>query len=360
MNDMESLIPAYHENDIYEVPVFPDKEECKSEEDFHHKIEIAKRHIELDQQLINRVNQNISGLLFDCESCNEKFSPNWTGFHWPHKIVTIANGNIAIPTSAETQCTNCNKPTKIEYPNYVTPQSQILLFHDEAYRNNNQHLIFSGVMCPKHYLDKLEQMLAGFKESIGVEGRLHMKDIWNEKINHQSDFQDKVKGFCQTLSKSTEVQFFCSLSRQLSKSPKGKAAKRDFRRKRFMKAAIMLLQHEITLVADTSGQPVLVFDRDNENEKWLSEAISALMCTLMFPYMTSLIKIPITQTVQGGANPGSELADFICYMIARYIDGKEDVDPTWLGDVMYIAKRKDGATEATKRDSFPVELYPLP
>ena len=359
MTDMENLFPAYHENDVYEVPVFPIKEKCKSEEDFHHKIDIAKRRIELDQKLIKRVNQNISNLVFDCDTCSEKYSPDWTGFHWPHKIITIANGNIAVPTSAETKCTRCGKSTNIKYPNYIAPKAQILLFHDEAYRNNNQHLIFSGVMCPKHHLDKLKDMLSDFKDSIGVEGKLHMKDIWNEKINTQVDFQEKVKDFCQTLSNSSEVQFFCSLHRQLSKPPKGKAAKKDFRRKRFLKAIIMLLQHEITLVSDTSGQPVLVFDRDNENEKWLAEAISALMCTLMFPYMTNLIKVPITQTIQGGDNPGSELADFICYIIARHIDGKKDVDASWLGNVMYIAKREDGATEATKRDSFPIDLYPL-
>lgn len=359
IEDMEGLIPAYHDNDPYEVPVFPEREKCKSDDDFRLKIDTAKRHIEIDQKLIKRVNQDISIRTFICDKCKQEFSPNWTGFHWPHKLITITNGNIDIPTSAETKCTKCNASTYVAYPAYTAPKSQILLFHDEAYRKDNKHLIFSGVMCPKHHLSKLSDMVLNFKEAIGVTGRLHMKDIWNVKITTQDDFLEKVQQFCENLSGSSEVQFFCSMHEQQSPPPKGKAARKKYRRKRFLKAAIMLMQHEITLVTDTIGQPVLVFDKDDENQKWLSESVSALMCTLMFPYMTKLIKVPIVQTIDGGANAGSELADFICYIIARYIDGKQDVDPAWLGDVMYIAKRSDGATEATKRTTFPLDLYPL-
>lgn len=366
---MEDLIPDYNRNASYEVPSFPEESDFSDKKELAKKVEAAVRLIKKDQQkFIKRVDQRLINKSFVCNKCDRTFHPEWTKFHWPYKVITILEREqedpkyIAIPTGAEITCPICKNQTNINYPKYREPKSSFIIFHDEAYRGEgNKHLLFSGVAVSKEYIEELSILVSEYKDSIGVKETLHMKNIWHEKITSDPEFLTKTENFCKKIANSKAIQIFCTLHKQTSTPPNGKSARREHRRTRFMKAAIMLLQQEITvIVGETKCQPVFVFDRDNENTLWLSQAIGALMCTLMFPFMTNLIKVPITNTIRGGSNAGSELADFICYIMARYIDGKTDVDHRWLGRIYYIVKREsDKSVVATQKNNFPLHLYPL-
>lgn len=186
-----------------------------------------------------------------------------------------------------------------------------------------------------------------------------MKDIWHEKKNTIPNFLKIVEGFCNDLRDAEHIHLFCTLKKTAGNSPKSPTAKKLFRRARLIETAMMIFLHEISLLTDADAQPILIFDKDDENQKWLTEAFAILSCTLAFPFSTNLIKIPAIKTIPGGSNSGSEVADFVCYLIARYVDGKPDIDPSWFGDIMYITNDKQGGSKSSKRASFPHDLYDL-
>jgi len=93
---------------------------------------------------------------------------------------------------------------------------------------------------------------------------------------------------------------------------------------------------------------------------WATEHLKELKGFLIYPFLANGIHIPELRFVAKGTHPLLELADFVCFVVVRYLfrtaEGcNGEIDPCKLGKVTWLVGVKDGTLMELSRQIFPAE-----
>ena len=93
-------------------------------------------------------------------------------------------------------------------------------------------------------------------------------------------------------------------------------------------------------------------------QSWATDSFGGLQRTLLYPFLAKGIPIPEPRFVRPGSHPCLELADFVSFVVARYLwqlhQGKEiEFQPARLGKVFYMVRRRNGGLLQLRQTGYP-------
>ena len=130
--------------------------------------------------------------------------------------------------------------------------------------------------------------------------------------------------------------------------------------------ASMLLR--IVREATAGGLSPHLFMEQTGKDEWAKRQFSGLKFSLIWPFVCKGIAVPNPKFVRPKHDPFLELADFVCYVIARYVfsiaeyaKGRSTeviIQPSALGEVRYLGFDHLGSSLWTTSTGYPTsELF---
>lgn len=119
-----------------------------------HEIKQNKNKNKQVQNLLRHLPENIAAFRLECSECSKQFRPNWFKLSNEPLIPVKPNDHDGpgrwIPIKTYEICPFCEEAVPLDLP-VVQMQSKVMLFGDEAYREEQGKLIFrSGDERKKH------------------------------------------------------------------------------------------------------------------------------------------------------------------------------------------------------------------
>lgn len=340
------------------------------------------------QNLLRHLPENIAAFSLECPECSKQFSPNWFRLgnepHIPVKPNDHDGPGRWIPIKTYEICPFCEEVVPLDLP-VVQMQSKVMLFGDEAYREEQGKLIFTYSLVGADFkvIPKIEDSLRELKSKLCPSKSpdswaFHMKELWSgdqrkkHRVFYDWDFEKvrfAVQGLFQLIQNHAEYLFMYNIALTAKGSMKGFKSKSALERPQD-NAYILLITYVINELTTKKAQPVLQFDAEKQTkvdqviQGWAREAFSGSQHCLLYPFLAKGIEIPEPIFVQPASQPCLELADFISYIVARFYlkrwQGKEIeevLDPRNLGKVMYLGFDKTSDLVFHRTESYPWELF---
>ncbi|MCY7273077.1 MAG: hypothetical protein LH702_04855 [Phormidesmis sp. CAN_BIN44] len=340
------------------------------------------------QNLLKHLPEDIAAFTIKCSECSGQFKPNWFKLssepHIPVKPNDHDGSGRWIPTKTYELCPFCEEVVSLDFP-VVKMKSKVMLFGDEAYREEQGKLIFtySLIGADVKVIPKVEEALRELKlelcPSESPNGWVfHMKELWSgdqrkkNRVFRSWSFEKvrlAVDCLFQLIQNHAEYLFMYNLALTTKGSMKGFKSKPALERPQD-NAYIMLVMYVIHELTTEKAQPLLIFDAEKQTQAdrviqgWARDAFSGSQHCLLYPFLTKGIEVPEPIFVQPASQACLELADFISYIIARFYlkrwQGQEIekiLNPCNLGKIMYLGFDKTGDLVFHRTESYPWELF---
>lgn len=297
-----------------------------------------------------------------CNQCGLSFNPDWLKKKPPLVPVTPYSGNGKwIPVAAILRCPTCNSDVEFSLP-FEEQKARYGFFGDEAYRDvDDKYALTYSLVGTNHVrLPEIEERVRDFKKRIDPTVSpdnwvLHMKDMWPSDAQRRHPvFKSWSRESMVELSKDLfalirsfdEAFLVFNVSAVFYKS--GGRKQLDLAKKEVRHEAYTLLLMEIIDNSTRYGvMPYFVFDSEKDScadkiiHQWASDAFHGSQLNLVYSCVARGIEIPEPIFVKPASRPCLELADFVSYVVARYIHRRlkrqpVDLDPKELGNVTYL------------------------
>ncbi|WP_066376117.1 DUF3800 domain-containing protein [Anabaena sp. CA = ATCC 33047] len=352
------------------------------------KTKTNKKNNKQVQNLLRHLPANIAAFRLECPECSKQFSPNWFRLsnepHIPIKPNDHDGPGRWIPIKTYEICPFCEEAVPLELP-VVKMQSKVMLFGDEAYREEQGKLIFTYSLVGADFkvIAQIEDSLRELKSKLCPSKSpdswaFHMKELWSgehrkkHRVFSDWDFEKvrfAVQGLFQLIQNHAEYLFMYNIALTVKGSMKGFKSKPALERPQD-NAYILLITYVINELTTKKAQPVLQFDAEKQTKAaqviqgWAREAFLGSQHCLLYPFLAKGIEIPEPIFVQPASQPCLELADFISYIVARFYlkkwQGKEIeevLDTRNFGKVMYLGFDKTNDLVFHRTESYPWELF---
>ncbi len=315
-------------------------------------------------------------LKFKCENGHD-FYPDWLKKCRPQTPVRAKAGGFFIPVTRTETCNVCGGKVSISLPTQKIKGSGSF-FGDEAMRESGENYIvtYSVVQKPTGttFQEDLFSDLAKAKQKLCPKLNpnawvIHCKDLHDGRLRKRSsDFSD--------LSKGDINGFFYELAELISKHkltvwnaayvlPKpARFTKREAQDAKTVVYGALLLK-VIVDCSESGIMPHLFFER-TEKDGWAKRQFNGMLHTMMWPFITKGVPIPTPKFVSPDFDPVLELADFVSFVIARYLFVREerkrgeskdfDIDPATLGHVRYSHVTSKEHTIHATQVGYPTEF----
>lgn len=267
------------------------------------------------------------------------------------------------------RCPKCGSQTLVKFPKR-SKRGEVMLFGDEAARGDMGIYTYSLLGASRDLLPQIEQEILKFKQAIAPtvtpdSWRLHMTEMLSgqQRRNHpifnrwsRDNVVAVVTGLFDLFARLAKDLFIFNISLDgLTNTP---TELRDV-------AYISLVAELVDGFTEKGFQPHILFDADRPVaadhviQGWARESFEGFQKMLLYPFLAKGIQIPEPKFVQPGSHPCLELADFVSFIIARYLwllrKGKEvEFDPARLGKVFYMVQRQNGDLAQFRQIGYPL------
>ncbi|NEX89142.1 DUF3800 domain-containing protein [Aeromonas rivipollensis] len=296
-----------------------------------------------------------------CLECGCLFELPWLEKRSPLTSIKSHNGCVWRRRTVMIECPDCKYPVEHELP-HQKAKGKYGFFGDEASRITKNELIFtlSVVGCDHIHLERIESLVHQFK--IGLEPdrpadtwTLHMTKLRSGQQRKKDpifgNWSDaKVMACIDGLFKLIDSfgPYFIMVNATgvlVRPSSKKEIANSQYFLQQEVYAA--LLMDTIDISTKNSIKPYFIFDsvKDSAAEtivhEWARDAFLGSQQSLLYAHLTHGIDIPEPEFVKPASRPLLEIADFVSYVIARYLYCRFekvniDLDPVRLGEMKYI------------------------
>lgn len=312
---------------------------------------------------------------------NHTFTPKWLEKRFPSMPFRRRDGQLFQPITAEVECPVCREYTTIDLPYNSNYLGDAHLYGDEAMRDINEKIIMSySVVAQPRKPDvhlKFKSEFLTLKKELVVQlppdkWVLHFTDLMNggqrKKIKYLAD-----------LTKEDVLKFSEKLGKLISKYPEQlvkwnctgvyhKPIKYKKEQVRDLKSRVYypLIGRIITEHADSGMSPHFHFER-TDSDGWAKNLFNGGRLTLMWPFISRVLPVPNPTFDLPTDSIYLEIADFISFVIARYlyVIGKraegESLDfeclPSWLGEIRYLGYNKEGTCLFETEKEYPLDKF---
>lgn len=304
------------------------------------------------------------------------------------KPVKVGKGQL-ITTHFTCKCDICgiDFPQKIDN---VVKKKKTFFFGDEAFRggtieDDNIVAVYSLVGVNSERILKVEEKLLLFKQNkIQEVNPLHWKIHMKEIVS--SDKRAKMKGF-ENKNYEFAVNFINELydlvnemireddlfvvnSISVDKNSMKKDLKKEVENIKH-NTYLSLIFNTINMSTKNGTLPEFILDAEKPVKErsviqgWAEEIFNSGEYTLLFPLISRGLLIEEPKFVIPGFRPLLEIADMICFTIARYIDAElrgkneEIFYPNKIGMMWNIINFADGSIWGEQTDKFPINLLKI-
>lgn len=280
----------------------------------------------------------------------------------------VTNNKIWVPHGVTVNCPKCDGQTVVTFPSRAK-REEVRFYGDEAARKNQGIYTYSLLGADRRLMPEIEKQIFEFKKMIAPSvapdsWRLHMTEAWSgQQRRHHLVFNQwslddvvaLVNGLFDLVGRLSKDLFIFNVS--LENQSITEPELRDI-------AYISLVAELIDGFTEKGFQPHLFFDADRPVEAefviqgWARESFGGLQLTLLYPFIAKGIEIPEPKFVQPGSHPCLELADFVSFVVARFLlrrlENKSiEFDPSRLGKVFYMTQRPNGDLVQTRQVGYP-------
>jgi len=258
--------------------------------------------------LVKHLPEEIIKFKLRCHQCSHQFRPNWFKCHseaiTPIKPNDYNGPGRWIPMATYETCPACKEDVLLELPT-VKMKSKVMLFGDEAYREEKGKLIFTYSLIGTDFkvISKIEDSLRDLKLELSPSESpdnwaFHMKELWSgdhrkkHRIFCNWDFE-KVKSAIQRLFRliqsHSEHLFIYNIALTTKGSMKGFQSKAASERPQD-NAYVLLLMYVINQLTQDKAQPIIQFDAEKEAkadyvvQEWAREAFSGSQHCILYPF----------------------------------------------------------------------------
>lgn len=329
-------------------------------------------------QTLNYLPEELEKITVWCEGCKAYTSPPWLEKRPPTERVIAHDGGQWVPSSALFKCPTCQAELLLPVP-HVQQTGGYTFFGDEAHRETEKlwlttYSLVGTLNRDLHVLvDKVEQLKRRMEPGREPSSwKIHMKQLWSSDVRKADPIfkewgPEKVQTMCDEL--------FSLISIYGSELMVVNAASIFYlpeNRKELRKATdcvrnqvYLALVHQVIDMATKCGvRPKFVFDGDVKRDDgtftqpWAADVFNGGKLNLVYPFLARGMLIEEPEVVEPGSRPGLELADFVSFVIARYLHRRLrgeclDLDPRRLGKVQYIGFTASGDMIRRHKDRYP-------
>ncbi len=313
-----------------------------------------------------------------CEKCDKSIDLNFLEKR-PPCLPCYVDGSVYQPVSFDIVCNHCQNSQQYRFE-MIEYKCDIPVFGDDAFREYQDKIIVSFSLIsttPDIEIESLRNDFSQIKRKLNGNlppdsWCLHMTDLWSgqqrKKRKHLSHVtRDQIDTLCQDirnlLSKyGNGIEIYNASSVYYRPSKFNKSKFKQFKELTYY-ALLMRLFYEGTKMGSS---PRLYFETADD-DGWAKNLFRGGRLTMMWPIITHGVPIRSPEFVGKNFDFRMELADFISFVIARYLftvakrangDNMEfDVDPSWLGKVRYLGFRENGNCILKTSDSYPLNLF---
>ncbi|MGG6264728.1 hypothetical protein ACQ4M3_31725 [Leptolyngbya sp. AN03gr2] len=361
---------------------------CSKIEIKHNKDKNKKNKNKQIQNLLRHLPEDIAVVKLNCPECSGQFKPNWFKLsnepHIPVKPNNYDGAGRWVPMKTYEMCPFCEEFVPLDFPT-VQMQSKVMLFGDEAYREERGNLVFTYSLVGADFkmISKVEETLRNLKLELCPSETpdswvFHMKELWSgdQRKKHRvlcnwnfEKVQLAVHLLFQLIRSHADYLFMYNIALTTKGSMKGFKSKSALDRPQD-NAYILLVSHVIHELTTAKGQPILQFDAEKRTQTdkviqaWARDAFSGSQHCLLYPFLAKGIEVPEPIFVQPASHSCLELADFISYIIARSYQKRwqgqeieEILNPCNLGRVRYLGFDTTGDLVFDSTESYPWEFF---
>lgn len=285
----------------------------------------------------------------------------------------ITNKKIWVPEGVSVKCPKCNGQTVVSFPS-KTKHAEVRFYGDEAARQGYGIYTYSLLGADRRLMPGIEKQILAFKKAIAPSvapesWRLHMTEAWSgQQRRHHAIFNQwsrdevvaLVDGLFDLLARLSKDLFIFNISLKYQTITESELRN---------VAYLSLVADLIDGFTEKGFQPHLFFDADRPVDAeyaiqgWARECFGGLQLTLLYPFLAKGIAIPEPRFVKPGSHPCLELADFVSFVVARYLLRRQlgkpiEFDPSRLGKVFYMIQRSNGDLVQLRQASYPSSELP--
>jgi hypothetical protein len=317
---------------------------------------------------------------FVCSN-GHRFKPNWLDKTHPLPPLRLRDGRLCKPIGVDTNCTVCGEPTSIKFPNGVLDMDGHV-YGDEAIKDDLEgHVLISYSFISQPRRKDVHEFIE--KEFLNLKSALVPHVAPTDWVVHFTELNNarkrKASSNFSHLTQKDILTFAKKIGRLISRFPKqlnkwnctSVFVKPEVWKKTQVREYKSLVFYPLVLkVVDTMTcsniAPIIHFEKTGD-DGWATNRIIEGKCTLMWPFLTS--GLPVSNPLF--ENPSTsiyfELADFISFVIARYlyvvgkraVGEKVDFDyrTEWLGNILYMGSKKSGDIIMEDANKFPLRRF---
>ena len=341
----------------------------------------------LKNKIYNKIEQKVvycpaflNGKKYNCSNCNNNFEPNWLLKRRPILPYVTTDGRFLKMMHAEEKCSVCNNNIYIDIP-YVQHVCERKLYGDEAFRIIEGKIILSysfiGEPIDRKVKDKMYRQFLELKSKLvksisPTSWTLHFTELWStEKRNKNKymkgvtfqeiiHFANELAGLLREYSK--EIDIFNATA--VFEQPRVYKKKEEQELK--ARAYYAVIYNCLYNHTKNGFSPHFFFERTG-SDGWAKNLFQGGMLTLAWPFLTHSNPIRDPEFVPPTHDFFLELADFVSFIIARYLfqvgaksaGNKVGVvlNPNILGMVHYTGFRKDGGGVNYSHENYPLKEF---
>lgn len=299
------------------------------------------------------------------------FDIDFTKKHPPMRPVKVKNGLIAIPISMNIPCPICKTEVTIPVP-VKKEEKKFYLFGDEAYRGDdgkskvficNYSMVGVNAKRIIEAEDKiLEFKLKHFPDLNPWEWKIHLKEMISttHRKNHLAFknlefreiriFLEELYSLIKSMIENQDISIFTSTI--INEFSKGIDKKRHQKKEKELKELTYELSffHLTDQLTQHGINPCFVFDSERSSkelktvQQWAENIFYSGEYSMACAFFTKGIDVKKPIFVRPGCRPFLEIADLVCYTIARFLNNhlsenekeEELCHPKKLGNIQYI------------------------
>ena len=328
------------------------------------------------------ISPELQAMKIFCESCKTHSTPPWNEKCLPLEVVPAATGGNWVPTGARIPCPECAAPIHLTLP-VVKQTGGYTFYGDEGFRDIDGKIAittYSSVGTLNRDIHILDRKILELKEKFAPQydpatWTIHMTKIWSgqgrKKVPEFQDWdQKKVGNFCDCIfnliSQYGNTLYVVNSSGVFNLSGI-KAKDIELKNHARNQVYLSLVSHIINTSTASGVRPQFVFDGEvvrngTYTQPWAAEVFEGMKVNLLFPFLAHGIRIDSPKIIVPGSSPGAELADFICFVVARYLFNRIskktiDLDPRRLGKVSYVGFNELGNTLGATQHGYPWSYF---
>jgi hypothetical protein len=312
---------------------------------------------------------------------NHTFKPNWLEKRFPSMPFRLRSGELFQPITANVSCPECSEYTEINLPTNPNYTGDVKLYGDEAIRDFNNKIIMSYSVISQPRDENIHKEFSTafleLKKTLAPKlspksWTLHYMDLMNAGLRSK---QPHLKH----LTKDQVLDYSKKLGELISKYPDQitkwnctgvyiKPTQYKKKQEQELKSRVYypLIGRIITETTDSSISPHFYFEQTG-SDGWAKNLFNGGRLTLMWPFISHVLPVPNPKFVHPTDSIYLEVADFISFVIARYlfVVGKkaegENIDfeclPSWLGEVRYLGYSNTGTCLFETEIDYPLKKF---